>query len=108
MFEFVRRNRVLVASLCCLALAAVLVASTATGRGRADRFGRLVLDLMAPLQKLGTGLTDGVAEAWRDAAAIFRRRAELDWLYERIATLETRTVRLEEVEQENTRLRELL
>ena len=108
MFEFVRRNRVLVASLCCLALAAVLVASTATGRGRADRFGRLVLDLMAPLQKLGTGLTDGVAEAWRDAAAIFRRRAELDWLYDRISTLETRTIRLEEAEQENTRLRELL
>jgi rod shape-determining protein MreC len=85
MFEFVRRNRVLVASLCCLALAAVLVASTATGRGRADRFGRLVMDLMAPLQKVGTGLTGGVAEAWRDAAAIFRRRAELDWLYDRIA-----------------------
>ena len=108
MFEFVRRNRVLVASLCCLALAAVLVASTATGRGRADRIGRLVLDLMAPLQKMGTGLTGGVAEVWRDAAAIFRRRAELDWLYDRISTLETRTIRLEEAEQENTRLRELL
>jgi rod shape-determining protein MreC len=108
MFEFVRRNRVLVASLCCLLLAAVLVASTATGRGRADRFGRLVLDVMAPLQRLGTGFTGGVAEAWRDAAAIFRRRAELDWLYERIANLETQTVRLEEVEQENQRLRELL
>jgi rod shape-determining protein MreC len=108
MFEFVRRNRVLVASLCCLLLAAVLVASTATGRGRADRFGRLVLDVMAPLQRVGTGFTGGVAEAWRDAAAIFRRRAELDWLYDRIATLETQTVRLEEVEQENERLRELL
>src|SRR5262245_53942577 len=108
MFEFVRRNRVLVGALCFLALAAVLVASTATGRGRADSFGRLVLDLMAPLQKVGTRVTDGVAEVWRDAAAIFRRRAELDWLYDRIATLETRTVRLEEVEQENTRLRELL
>ena len=106
--EFLRRNRVLVASLFCLLLAAVLVASTATGRGRADRFGRLVLDVMAPLQRLGSAMTGSVAEVWRDAAAIFRRRAELDWLYDRIATLEEQTVRLEEAEQENTRLRELL
>jgi len=108
MIDFIRRNRVLVASLCCLALAAVLVASTATGRGRTDRFGRLVLDVMAPLQRLGSAATGSVAEIWRDAAAIFRRRAELDWLYDRIATLEERTVRLEEAEQENKRLRELL
>jgi rod shape-determining protein MreC len=108
MMEFIRRNRVLVASLCCLALAAVLVASTATGRGRTDRLGGVVLDLMAPLQRLGSAVTGSVGEVWRDAAAIFRRRAELDWLYERIATLEERTVRLEETEQENRRLRELL
>jgi rod shape-determining protein MreC len=108
MMEFIRRNRVLVASLCCLAFAAVLVASTATGRGRTDRLGGFVLDLMAPLQRLGSTVTGSVADVWRDAAAIFRRRAELDWLYERIATLEERTVRLEEAEQENQRLRELL
>jgi rod shape-determining protein MreC len=63
---------------------------------------------MAPLQRLGSTVTGSVADVWRDAAAIFRRRAELDWLYERIATLEERTVRLEEAEQENQRLRELL
>src|SRR5262244_3907985 len=86
MLDFVRRNRVLVTSLCCLALAAVLVASTATGRGRADAFGRLLLDVMA----------------------LFRRRAELDWMEQRIATLEEQTVRLDEVERENARLRDLL
>lgn len=106
--EFIRRNRVLVASLCCLALAAVLLASTATGRGRTDRLGRLLLDVMAPVQRLGSTVTGGVADAWRNVAAIFRRRAELDWLQERVATLEERAVRLEEVEQENRRLRDLL
>jgi rod shape-determining protein MreC len=108
MLDFVRRNRVLVASLCCLALAAVLVASTATGRGRTDRVGRLLLDALAPLKRVGSAAAREVGDLWREAAALFRRRAELDWLESRIETLEEQTVRLEEVEQENARLRELL
>jgi rod shape-determining protein MreC len=108
MLDFVRRYRVLVASLCCLALAAVLVASTATGRGRADKFGRLLLDVMAPLQRGGSYVASAVEGVWRDAAALFRRRAELDWMQDRITTLEEQTVRLAELESENARLRELL
>jgi rod shape-determining protein MreC len=108
MLDFVRRNRILVASLGCLALAAVLVASTATGRGRADAFGRLLLDVIAPFQRVGSTVARTVEGVWRDAAALFRRRAELDWMQERIGTLEERTVRLEEVERENARLRDLL
>jgi rod shape-determining protein MreC len=108
MLDFVRRNRVLVASLCCLALAAVLVASTATGRGRADTFGRLLLDVMAPLQRGGSYVARAVEGVWRDAAALFRRRAELDWMQDRITTLEEHTVRLDELERENARLRDLL
>jgi rod shape-determining protein MreC len=108
MLDFVRRNRVLVTSLCCLALAAVLVASTATGRGRADTLGRLLLDVMVPLQRVGSSVTRGVDGVWRDAAALFRRRAELDWMEQRIATLKEQTVRLDEVERENARLRDLL
>jgi rod shape-determining protein MreC len=108
MLDFVRRNRVLVASLCCLALAAVLVASTATGRGRADKFGRLLLDVMAPLQRGGSYVARAVEGVWRDASALFRRRAELDWMQDRITTLEEQTVRLEELERENARLRDLL
>ena len=108
MLDFVHRNRVLLASLCCVALAAVLVASTATGRGRADRFGRLLLDVMVPFQRVGAGTGREVGELWRDAAALFRRRAEIEWMQGRITTLEEQTVRLEEVEQENVRLRDLL
>jgi len=108
MIDFIRRNRILVASLCCLALAAVLVASTATGRGRTDRFGRLLLDVLAPFQRMSVTVTRTVGDLWRDAAALFRRRADLDRLQERITTLEEQTVRLEEIEQENARLRELL
>src|SRR5262245_23323458 len=101
MLDFVRRNRILVASLCCLALAAVLVASTATGRGRADAFGRLLLDVMAPLQRGGSYVTRAVEGVWRDAAGLFRRRAEIDAMQYRITQLEEQTVRLEEVEREN-------
>jgi rod shape-determining protein MreC len=108
MLDFLRRNRVLVASLCCLALAAVLVASTATGRGRTDGFGRLLLEVMAPLQRVGSVAARGAGDLWRDAAALFRRRAEIDRLEARITDLEQQTVRLEEAEQENVRLRDLL
>ena len=108
MLEFLRRNRVLVAALCFLALAAVLVASTATGRGRTDGVGRLLLDVMAPLQRAGSVASRGIGELWRDAAALFRRRAEIDALESRITTLEEQTVRLEEADQENKRLRDLL
>lgn len=108
MIEFLRRNRVLVASLCGLGLAAVLVASTATGRGRTDGFGRLLLDAMAPFQRAGTEVANALADVWRDTSALFRRRAELDALGARIVELERQTVRLAEVEQENARLRDLL
>ena len=108
MLDFFRRNRVLLASLGGLALAAVLVASTATGRGRTDRFGRLLLDVMTPLQRAGSATASAVGELWRDAAALFRRRAEIDWMQSRIERLEEEAVRLEEVDQENARLRDLL
>jgi rod shape-determining protein MreC len=108
MVDFLRRNRVLVASLFCLALAAVLVASTATGRGRTDRFGRLMLDAMAPFQRVGTEVANGVGDLWREATALFRRRAELDALEARLVELEEQAVRLGELEGENVRLRDLL
>jgi len=108
MLEFFRRNRVLLASLGGLALAAVLVASTATGRGRGDRVGRLLLDVMAPFQRVGTLVSNGLGNLWRDAASIFRRRTELDALQSQVDRLRERTVHLDELEQENVRLRELL
>lgn len=108
MFDFLRRNRVLVAALGCLALAAVLVASTATGRGRADRVGRLLLDAMAPLQWAGSFVTRGLGDVWQEATAVFRRPAEVERLQAQVELLAERVVRFEEVEQENARLRELL
>jgi rod shape-determining protein MreC len=108
MLEFFRRNRVLVAALGGLALAAVLLASTAAGPGRADRVGRVLLDVMAPLQRLGSFVTHGLADVWHETAAVFRRPAEVERLQSQVELLAERVVRFEEVEQENTRLRELL
>src|SRR5262245_57784683 len=108
MVEFFRRHRVLLASLGCLGLAAVLVASTATGQGRADRLGRAMLDVLAPFQRAGSGVARGLGGLWQDAAGLFRRRAEFDALRTRIRTLQERSVHIDEVEQENARLRDLL
>jgi rod shape-determining protein MreC len=68
----------------------------------------LLLDVMAPLQRGGSYVARAVEGVWRDASALFRRRAELDWMQDRITTLEEQTVRLEELESENARLRDLL
>src|SRR5262245_14092200 len=108
MLEFLRRNRILLASLFCVGIGAVLVASTATGHGRADRLGRVMLDVLAPFQRVGTGVARGLGGLWQDAAGLFRRRAEFDALRTRIRTLQERSVRLDEIEHENSRLRELL
>src|SRR5258706_13213864 len=67
-----------------------------------------MIDVIARLQRAGSVADHGVSELWRDTAALFRRRAEIDRLEERITTLEQQTVRLEEAEQENRRLRDLL
>jgi rod shape-determining protein MreC len=63
---------------------------------------------MAPLQRGGSYVARAVEGVWRDVSALFRRRAELDWMQDRITTLEEQTVRLDEVERENARLRDLL
>jgi rod shape-determining protein MreC len=108
MLEFFRRNRVLFASLACLGLAAVLIASTATGRGRTDRVGGVLLDVMAPLQRGGAFVQRGLSSLWQDAAGIFRRRAEFDRLESRIDQLEEQVVQMDELTHENERLRDLL
>jgi rod shape-determining protein MreC len=108
MLDFLRRNRVLVAALAAFGLAAVLIASTATRQGRTDAVGRFLLDLMAPLQRVGAVVSRGMAGAWTGATTLFRRRAEVDALQRHLVTLAARSVRLDEVEQENARLRALL
>src|SRR5258706_5308901 len=67
-----------------------------------------MIDVIARLQRAGSVADHGVSELWRDTAALFRRSAEIERLEERITTLEQQTVRLEEAEQENRRLRDLL
>jgi rod shape-determining protein MreC len=108
MLDFARRHRVLLAALGCLALAAVLLGSTASGRGDTDPLGRLVVDLVAPFQRLARVVTGGLGDMWDGVAGLFRRPAEFDRLRAELAALEVRTVHADELEQENARLRELL
>jgi rod shape-determining protein MreC len=108
MLEFFRRNRVLLTSLACLGMAAVLVASTATGRGRTDRLGGVLLDVMAPFQRGGALVERALSELWQDAVGIFRRRATFDRLQARVDELEEQVVHLDELKHENETLRDLL
>jgi rod shape-determining protein MreC len=108
MLDFLRRNRVLVGALAAFGIAAVLIASTATGHGRTDAIGRVLLDLMGPFQRVGAVMSRGLDRAWTEAATLFRRRAEVEALQRHLVTLAARSVRLAEVELENERLRALL
>src|SRR5690349_20034173 len=107
MLEFLRRNRILRASLCFLGLAVGLRASTRARRG-SDRLRRVLLAVVAPRQRVGMLGARALGDRWLDAAALFRRRADLDALRARVVELEERTVHIDEVELENARLRELL
>ncbi len=55
-----------------------------------------------------TGLTDGIKGIWRRYVALIGVEQERDALLDRVAKLEGKLVRVDEVDQENKRLRALL
>jgi rod shape-determining protein MreC len=108
MLEFLRRNRVLLASGCFLLVAAALLLRTGAGRVQTDRVGRLLLDGVSPLQRITATAARAVTGVWREAVDLMQARDEVVALrseVERLAQEETRTA---ELEGENARLRQLL
>jgi rod shape-determining protein MreC len=108
MLEFLRRNRVLLASGCFLLVAAALLLRTGAGRLQTDRLGRLLLDGVSPLQRITATAARAVTGVWREAVDLMQARDEVVALrseVERLAQEETRTA---ELEGENARLRQLL
>jgi rod shape-determining protein MreC len=108
MLEFLRRNRVLLASGCFLLVAAALLLRTGAGRVQTDRFGRLLLDGVSPLQRITATAARAVTSVWHEAVDLMQARDEVVGLrseVERLSKAETRTT---ELELENARLRQLL
>lgn len=108
MLHFLRRNRVLLTSAFCLLLAAGLAVRTGSERTRADRLGRLFLELMAPLQRSTTAVGRTIGGTWRGVVDLWYTRAQNARLRGRARVLEQELDRLAEVELENARLRALL
>jgi rod shape-determining protein MreC len=108
LLDFLRRNRVLLIAGLGLLVAAGLVTRSGRTRGRDDRLGRFFLELMAPLQRLTTGVGRAVGGTVEGVTSLFRARNENVVLRARIGTLQPEVDRLREVELENERLRRLL
>jgi hypothetical protein len=88
MLDFVRRNRVAIASGLLLLLSLVLLSLSSRNRQRLDPLARLALEIMRPLQVLVTGALDGVSGAWHTYAALVGVRRENERLHEQVAALE--------------------
>jgi len=106
--NFLRRNRLLLASGFCLVLAAGLVITTGSGRGRGDILARMLLEGLAPLQRASAAVSGGFARTWRGVGEIFRARAENTELRTQVRGLQQKLDTLGEIEIENARLRRLL
>ena len=108
MLNFLRRNRLLLASGFCLVVAAGLVITTGQGRGRGDILARMLLEGLGPLQRASAAVSGGFARTWRGIGEIFRARAENTELRTQVRGLQQKLDTLTEIEIENARLRRLL
>src|SRR5262247_2679063 len=75
---------------------------------RTDGLGRAFLEIMAPFQRVTTGVRRSLAGGWEGVAELLRARDESRRLAAEAQRLAGEVDRLREVELENARLRELL
>jgi rod shape-determining protein MreC len=108
LLDFLRRNRVLLASAFCLLVAAALVGRTSRERTRADALGRFFLEVMAPLERGTAAVRRAVAASWQDLLGLVRARDENAVLRARVRQLMQELDALAEFELENARLRKLV
>lgn len=107
MFEFLRRNRILLTSTGLLLLALLLLTSGARS-GRREPIGGVVLEVMRPLQLALTAAVDAADGIWRNYIALVGVSRENELLRRRIRELEQQAVHAVEVQQAQKRLEELL
>lgn len=108
MLEFLRRNRLLATAALLLVLAAALLVRSGGGPVRDDRLGRVLLELLAPAQRVAMRASRAVADTWDELAGLWRARREVEALRGRVQDLERAASLLAETQLENARLRALL
>ena len=106
--EFLRRNRVLLASASLLVCSLLLVSVSVRAQPYRDPVGRLLLDALAPFQVVFSWIGRGTGRLWADYVDVVGARREADELRGRVAALESQLARLSEMERENQRLGALL
>ena len=106
--EFLRRNRVLLASASLLVCSLLLVSVSVRAQPYRDPVGRLLLDALAPFQVVFSWIGRGTGRLWSDYVVVVGARREADELRGRVAVLEGQLARLSEIERENQRLGALL
>jgi rod shape-determining protein MreC len=106
--NFLRRNRLLLASGFCLVLAVGLVMTTGRERGRGDILARMLLEGLAPLQRATASVGAVFSRTWRGIGDVFRARTENIELRTQVRGLQEKLDTLTEIEIENARLRRLL
>jgi len=89
-------------------LALVFFSLTSYTMRRAPWYEEAIWNLIAPPQKLATSILDSIQTAWDSYVAVVGAADERDRLLKKVALLEGRMIRSEEVAQENQRLRALL
>src|SRR5215210_8171357 len=107
MFEFVRRNRVLLSSGFFLLCSLGLLSANARQPGRIDPLGHVFLEVMAPFQRLTAGVTGGTRGLWGRYVDLVGVQAENDRLRNRLRDLEARGTHQSEMELMNRRLKRL-
>jgi len=105
--EYLRRNRILLASASLLVCSLLLV-SVSVRAGHRDPVGRLLLDALAPFQVVFSWIGRGTGRMWSGYVNVVDARHEADELRARVAVLEGQLARLSEAERENQRLGALL
>jgi rod shape-determining protein MreC len=108
MLPFLRRNRVLIVSGAFLLVSASLILRTSGARVRTDWFGSLLLETLAPVQRVLVTVGQAMVNVWNGAGDLFTARREVVVLRERMRGLEQAAAQSGEVAVENQRLRRLL
>lgn len=108
MLGFLRRNRVLVTSALCLVLGAGLAVRTSRDHTRSDGFGRIFLEVMAPLQVMTSAVRNTIGGSVEGVRDLFQARTDNARLRTALRRATDDLGRLTELELENTRLRGLL
>lgn len=108
MLEFVRRNRVVLASGFLLLLSLLLFSAGSRASRRMDPIAAVILDGMRPLQSVTAIAVDAVTGTWRTYVNLVGVTKENERLRRRVVELEQQAVHLAEVEQTDKRLEGLL